>query len=99
MALKNVAGYAPANEDFSVPTLDTKHATLTGAQTASAQADATAATKRDDMVDAQWDFHNTVLGAKSSVVAQFGPNSNEVQAVQLKKKTEYKRRARKPKTS
>jgi hypothetical protein len=96
-ALKDIAGYAPANADYSLPSLQTKHTTLTAAQDASAQADATAATKRDILVDAQWDFHNGILGAKASVIAQFSPNSNEVQAVQLKKKTEYKPRTRKPK--
>ena len=94
-ALKNVTGYAPANPAYGVASLDTRHTALTGAQTASAQADADADSRRDDLVATQWDFHNTILGAKDSVVAQFGPDSNEVQAVQLKKKGEYKGRAKK----
>lgn len=96
-ALKNLEKYKPANPEYSVESLSTKHSTLTTAQDASAQSDATAAANRDTMVTAQWDFHNGIIGAKSSVVAQFGPNSNEVLAVQLKKKTEYKARTRKPK--
>ena len=35
-------------------------------------------------------FHNAMLGTKKQVVAQFGENSDEVQAVGLKKKSEYK---------
>ena len=96
-ALKDVKKYAPANPDYSVESLGAKQTTLTDAQDASAQADVAAATKRDILVNAQWDFHNSIIGAKSSVVAQFGPDSNEVQAVQLKKKTEYRSRTRKPK--
>jgi len=97
-AVKDMGSYAPTNPEYSPPSLLTKHTTLTTAQTESAQADATAAAKRDNLVAAQWDFHNGVLGAKTSVIAQYSPNSNEVQAVQLKKKTEYKARTRKPKT-
>ena len=33
-------------------------------ETASVQADATAASRRDDMVAAQWDFHDFILGAR-----------------------------------
>jgi len=90
--------YKPANPEYAAASLLTKHTVLTTAHEESAQADATSAAKRDDMVAAQWDFHNGILGAKASVVAQFTPDSNEVQAVQLKKKTEYKPRTRKPKT-
>ncbi|MDQ1590721.1 MAG: hypothetical protein QOG71_1348 [Pyrinomonadaceae bacterium] len=36
-----------------------------------------------------------VLGSRDQVVAQFGKDSNEVQAVGLKKASEYKRPARK----
>ncbi len=98
-AIKDMAErYKPANPEYSATTLETKHTVLTTARDMSAQADANAAAKRDDLVAAQWDFHNGILGAKASVVAQFSPNSNEVQAVQLKKKTEYKPRTRKPKT-
>lgn len=94
-AVKDVRGYAPANSDYSLESLAANFTALTTAQVASAQADATAAAKRDDLVTAQWNFHNGILGAKDSVLAQFGPDANEVQAVQLKKKTEYKSRARK----
>src|ERR1044072_9883740 len=94
-ALKNVTGYAPANPAYAVTALDTRHTALSGAQTASAQADADADSRRDVLVAEQWNFHNAILGAKDSVVAQFGSDSNEVQAVQLKKKTEYKGRGRK----
>jgi hypothetical protein len=50
---------------------------------------------RDALVARQWEFHNTILGTKDQVMAQFGPNSDEVQAVKLKKKSEYKAPKRK----
>ena len=38
----------------------------------------------------EWEFHNLILGAKDQVTAQFGRDSNEVQAVGLKKASERK---------
>jgi hypothetical protein len=39
---------------------------------------------------AEWAFHNAMLGVKDQVIAQFGKDSNEVQALGLKKKSERK---------
>jgi hypothetical protein len=41
-------------------------------------------------VAAEWEFHNLMLGAKDQVIAQFGRDSNEVQAIGLKKSSERK---------
>lgn len=40
---------------------------------------------------AEWEFHNAVLAMKDSVRGQFGPDSNELQAIGYKKKSEHKR--------
>lgn len=48
------------------------------------------------MVAAQWAFHNVILGAKQKVVAKFGDDSDEAQAVGLKKKSERAKPKRKP---
>ena len=48
---------------------------------------------------AEWDFHNAVLAMKESIRGQFGPDSDEAQSVGYKKKSEYKRRRRAPKTN
>jgi hypothetical protein len=58
------------------------------------QADLDAA--RDDSTAAEWAFHNAILGAKDQVIAQFGDDSNEVQSLGLKKKSEYKSPKTKP---
>jgi hypothetical protein len=39
---------------------------------------------------AEWEFHNAILGAKTQVTAQFGDDSDELAALGLKKKSEYK---------
>ncbi len=44
---------------------------------------------------AEWEFHNTVLAMKEVVRGQYGTDSDEAQAVGLKKKSERKRPTRK----
>ena len=95
--LKDVAGYAPANPAYSLASLLTLNTKMLADQEADAQAAAAAAAARDNSVSSQWDFHNGMLGAKDQVMAQFGPNSNELQAMNLKKKIEYKTPTRKTK--
>jgi hypothetical protein len=46
---------------------------------------------RDSANSAEWTFHNLVLGAKDQVIAQYVEDSDQVQAIGLKKKSEYKR--------
>jgi hypothetical protein len=98
-AVKAMAGYTPANAAYTQAKLDAGHAALEAAHHASVQADAAAEAARDALVARQWEFHNTILGTKDQVMAQYGPNSDEVQAVKLKKKSEYKKPQRKTKTN
>jgi hypothetical protein len=64
-----------------------------------AQAEADWQAARDGNVAAQWAFHNAILGAKHQIVAQFGDDSNEAQAVGLTKKSERAKPAPKAKTA
>lgn len=64
------------------------------ARTAEAKADATAKLARQAAMRAEWTFHNLVLGAKGQVKAQYGEDSDEMKTIGLKKKSEYKRPAR-----
>jgi hypothetical protein len=94
-ALQAMTGYAPANQAYTLAAITAAHAALDGAQAAEAQAEAALATARDNSVGAEWTFHNLMLGAKDQVTAQFGRNSNEVQAIGLKKASERKAPQRK----
>ena len=44
---------------------------------------------------AEWEFHNTVLAMKENVRGQYGSDSDQAQAVGLKKKSDRKRPSRK----
>ena len=93
-ALQTVTGYAPVNPMFALSAISAAQAALAAAQAAESQAAAALASARDDAVAREWAFHNLMLGAKDQVVAQFGRDSNEVQAVGRKKASEFKPRAR-----
>jgi hypothetical protein len=89
-ALQVMEGYAPANQAYTVAAITSAHASMQSAWTAEAQAEAALAAARDNSVAAEWAFHNLMLGVKDQVIAQFGRDSNEVQALKLKKTSERK---------
>jgi hypothetical protein len=97
--LKTIAGYTPVNQAYTVQAISAAETAMLAAQQAETQAEAALATARDNAVAAEWSYHNLTLGSKDQVVAQFGPNSNEVQAVKLKKTSEYRQRSSKKKPS
>lgn len=96
-SLKTMAGYAPSKGKFSISTIQAAVDDLIAKREIEAQKQADLDSARDDATAAEWAFHNMVLGAKDQVIAQFGDDSNEVQALGLKKKSEYK--SPKPKAS
>ena len=88
-ALKKISDYKPANADYTLDKLQAVSDALKPADDAFAQAEAAWQTARDTHVAAQWAFHNAMLGAKKQVIAQYGDDSNEAQALGLTKKSEY----------
>lgn len=88
-ALKAIDNYAPANAAYSVAAITAARQKMEDKQLAETQAAAAASAARDEAADAEWDYHNVMLGAKEQVTAQFGSNSNEIQSIGLKKKSEY----------
>ncbi|MDT7809489.1 MAG: hypothetical protein QOJ70_3302 [Acidobacteriota bacterium] len=96
-ALQAMTGYAPANSSFTVAAIASALAALQNAQALEAQAEAALAAARDNAVAREWEFHNLMLGVKDQVTAQFGRDSNEVQALKLKKTSERKAPQRKSK--
>jgi len=93
-ALQGIEDYAPANQAYTTETIKAARDRMDDLQREAIQAEAAAAAKRDAATAGEWEFHNAMLGAKMQVTAQFGPDSDEVQALGLKKKSEYKTRTR-----
>ena len=96
-AVKDMDKYAPANAAYTHTALDAAHDRVQQRQHEEVQATAAAAAARDDANAEEWSYHDLMAGVKDQVVAQFGRNSNEAQAVGLKKPEEYKKPTRKAK--
>lgn len=90
-ALEHMPHYAPANPAFAHPYLAETLARMEAARSAEKAAQRALDAARDAAATAEWDFHNAMLGAKQQVIAQFGDDSNEIQALGLKKKSERRR--------
>jgi len=93
-ALKAIPDYKPSNPGFEVSKIEDSYNNMVAKQVYYAQKEAEFKAARDEKVLAEWDFHDKLLGAKEQVIAQYGKSSNEVQAIGLKKKTEYKKPTR-----
>lgn len=96
-ALKKITGYAPPNPAFTVAAIQANKDASLEVKERLAQAQALVKTLRDEDTAADWKFHNSMEGGRDSIEAQFGSDSNELQAVGRKKKSEYKSRTTKPK--
>lgn len=89
-ALQAIRDYAPVNNGYNLTNGTDAKALMEAKQTDFVQKQAAADAARDDMVSAEWDFHDFILGVKDQVKAQYGKDSNEVQSLGLKKKSEYR---------
>ncbi len=89
-ALETMGGYEPPNAVYSVTAVRELRDALDAARVVEAQAAAAAAAARDTAAAKEWEFHNAMLGVKAQVVALFGRDSNEVQALGLKKSSEIR---------
>ena len=96
-ALLGITAYAPANAAYAKTAITPKLTAMKAAQDAELAAQVALANARDAAAATEWDYHNTMLGAKEQVIAQFGKSSDQVQSLGLKKKTEYKAPGRKAK--
>jgi hypothetical protein len=67
------------------------------AQQAEARAERALAAARAAAQAAEWAFHNSILGVKREIVAQYGPNAEQVRAIGLKRASDRKRPMRRAK--
>jgi len=95
-ALQTITDYTPINRAYSLEAIRNVHVELENLRRAEAQAAAAMSAARDGAVAKEWEFHNLMLGVKEQIIAQFGKDSNEVQALGLKRKSDYKPPTRKP---
>ena len=92
-----VPAYTPSNGLYSLANLQSAQTAMTTAQELEVQKKGEYDAARDGANAKEWAYHNAVLEAKKQVSAQSGSDSDQVQSVGLKKKSEYKKPARKAK--
>ena len=90
--------YAPSNAAYSLANLQAALAAMTTAQNTEVQKQGELDAARDAANAKEWVYHNMALEAKQQVAAQYGSDSDQLQAIGLKKKSEYKKPTKKVKT-
>jgi hypothetical protein len=89
--LIGMEAYQPADPAHSREALRVKRDRMRTAQEEERRLRAALAAARDAATAAEWDLHNAILGARQEVIAQFGDDSTQVQALGLKRKSERAR--------
>ena len=89
-ALKGITGYSPIKPELQVSNLSTKYNAVEDCRDIETIKESEYKAAYDNSVEAEHVFHNLILEVKEQIRAQFGSNSNELQSLGLKKKSEYK---------
>ncbi|HKR01190.1 MAG TPA: hypothetical protein VJT09_10980 [Pyrinomonadaceae bacterium] len=93
--LQSIEGYTPINPTYTLDSVRAAHLELENLRRLETEAAAALASARESAVAKEWEFHNLMLGVKEQVIAQFGKDSSQVQALGLKRKSDYKPPVRK----
>lgn len=99
IGIQSLSDYAPVNRAYTVEQLNALGQAMEQAQQAEVRAAQALVGARDAAAAAEWALHDGMLGAKAQVIAQYGPDSNVVQLLGLKRKSERKRPVRRPASS
>ena len=94
VAVQELSDYAPADKTYTPEMLVTLERAMEQSQQAEIRAQNTLAATRDAAIAAEWALHNAVLRTKAQVIAQYGPDSDAIQSLGLKKKSDRKRPVR-----
>lgn len=96
-AIDGFEDYDPSNKDFTKKKINASRANMVERQAKETQSYGIYLADRDVSVAAEHEHNDMIRGERTQVKAQYGENSDQVQAVGLKKKSEYKSKTRKPK--
>ena len=92
--LKAIPNYTTPRTQASLETLQQTYQTMLAQQQLETEKLALYRAATDAARLAEWEFHNSVLAMKEVVRGQYGSDSNEAQAIGLKKKSDRKRPVR-----
>lgn len=93
--LQTISTYNTTRTDASVEKLQQAYQTMLAQQQSETEKLTLYRSAADAARLAEWEFHNAVLAMKEVIRGQYGSDSDQAQAVGLKKKSERKRPNRK----
>ncbi|MDZ8107422.1 MAG: hypothetical protein RM338_17635 [Nostoc sp. DedQUE12a] len=95
--LQTISSYDTSRTDASVDKLQQAYQAMLAQQQAETEKLTLYRAALDAARLAEWEFHNTVLAMKEVIRGQYGSDSDQAQAVGLKKKSDRKRpKSKKP---
>ena len=94
LAFSTLLDYRSHNPDHSREAADLAYKTLRDAELLAITSQAAADAAADGLIKARRDLHNVILGIKNEARALYGPSSDQVAALGLKKKSEQAKRTR-----
>jgi len=97
--LQDLKDYSPRLEEYSMAMITAVKSKMDLAFKNLEQTERRLKEYRQMLVAAEWEFHNMILGSKEQVIGQYGSDSNEIQALGRKKKSDYKAPKRKSSTN
>ena len=97
--LNFIRNYIPVRSEATPEALKTGYEAMCAKQQKEIELLAASKAASDAARLAEVEFHDMVMAMKETVRGQYGPNSDEAQAVGYKKKSEYKRPRRTPKAN
>ena len=89
--LRTIDRYAPLRDYATPEALQQSYQAMKLSQEEETIAEIQLKAARDKARQAEWNFHLAVLAMKQCVLGQFGPDSDEIQAVGYKKKGDRQR--------
>ena len=89
-ALEMISDYKPSNPAYDLATGQSLRTAMQGKQDKEVQDNAAAEASKDAAIGNEWDTHDFVLGMRTQIKAQYGASSDQLAAVGLKKKSEYR---------
>ncbi len=87
-ALKAIPDYLPHNSRYTLQSAGTALDRMRTADETAIQAQNALAAARDALIVAEREFHEIILGVKNETKVIYGPDSDQVAALGLKKKSE-----------
>lgn len=92
IALKSITNYVPVNKDVELAKVESIHTSMLAAQEQRKLLENQLKAQTDRCAMAEHAFHDTMLEVKSQVKALYGSDSDELNSLGIKKKSDYSQR-------